>query len=61
MERCEEDLLVVACGLHLSEEERERRKYWIYNVFREREEEAEFHTLFGRLKDDRQKIFKFLE
>jgi len=28
-------------------------------VFRAREEEGEFHILFGHLKDDRQKIFKY--
>jgi len=28
-------------------------------VFRAREEEGEFHTLFGRLKDVRQKFFKY--
>jgi hypothetical protein len=31
-----------------------KQKYWIHKVFRAREEEGEFHTLFGRLKDDRQ-------
>jgi len=36
-----------------------KRKYWIHKVFRAREEEGEFHTLFGRLKDDRQKFFKY--
>ena len=28
-------------------------------MFRAREEEGEFQTLFGRLKDDRQKFFKY--
>ena len=28
-------------------------------MFRAREEEGEFHILFGHLKDDRQKIFKY--
>ena len=28
-------------------------------MFRAREEEGEFHTLFGRLKDDRQEVFKY--
>jgi hypothetical protein len=36
-----------------------KRKYWIHKVFRAREEEGEFHTLLGRLKDDRQKFFKY--
>jgi hypothetical protein len=36
-----------------------KRKYWIHKVSRAREEEGEFHTLFGRLKDDRQKFFKY--
>jgi hypothetical protein len=30
-------------------------------VFRAREEEGDFPTLFGRLKDDRQKFFKYFE
>jgi hypothetical protein len=34
-------------------------KYWIHKVFQAREEEGEFHTLFGHLKDDRQKFFKY--
>ena len=28
-------------------------------MFQAREEEGEFHTLFGHLKDDRQKLFKY--
>jgi hypothetical protein len=59
MDRCEEDE-ITACGFYLlAEERRKKRKYWIYKVFRAREEEGEFHTLFGRLKDDRQKFFKY--
>ena len=60
MDRCEEDV-IIACGLYLiaEEEKRKKRKYWIHKVFRAREEEGEFHTLFGRLKDDRQKFFKY--
>ena len=48
-------------GLCLLAEEQKRkpRKYWIHKVFRAREEKGEFHTLFGRLKDDRQKFFKY--
>lgn len=56
----EEDV-IIACGLHLLSEEEKRekkRKYWIHNVFRARKEEGEFHTPFGRQKDDRQKYFK---
>jgi hypothetical protein len=33
--------------------------YWIQEVFRVREEEGEFHNLFGRLKEDRQKSFQY--
>jgi IS1 family transposase len=52
--------VIIACGLYLlsEEEKREKRKYWIHNVFRARGGEKEFHTLFRRLKDDRQKFFK---
>jgi len=57
MDRCEENV-IIAFGLFLLVEEEKRkkkkRKYWIHKVFRAREEEGEFHTLFGRLKDDRQ-------
>jgi len=28
----------------------EKRKYWSHYVFRAREQEGEFHTLFGRQK-----------
>jgi len=38
-----------------------KRKYWIHKEFRAREEEREFHILFGRLKDDRQKFPSILE
>ena len=51
---------MTACGIYLlaEEEKRLKRKYWIYNVFWVSEEEGKFHTLFGRLKDDRQQIFQ---
>ena len=57
--RCEEDV-IIACGHYLlvEEERRKKRKYLIHEVFRAREEEGEFHTLFGRLKDDMQKFFQ---
>jgi hypothetical protein len=56
---CNKDV-IIACGLYLLEEEekRKKRKHWMHEGFRVREEEGEFHTLFGRLKDDRQKCFK---
>jgi hypothetical protein len=62
MGRCEEDV-IIACGLYLlvEEERRTKRKYWIHRVFRARKEEGEFHTPFGRLKDDRQKLFKYFK
>jgi hypothetical protein len=60
MDRCEEDVNI-ACGHYLlvEEEKRKKRKYWIDKVFRAREKEGEFHTLFGHLKDDRQILFKY--
>jgi hypothetical protein len=60
MDHCEEDV-IIAYGHYLlvEEEKRKKRKYWIHKVFRAREEEGEFHTLFERLKDDRQKLFKY--
>jgi len=64
MDRCEENV-IIAFGLFLLVEEekrkKEKRKYWIHKVFRAREEEGEFHTLFGRLKDDRQIFSNILE
>jgi hypothetical protein len=38
-----------------------KRKYLIHNVSRARLEEGEFHTTFGRVKDDRQKFFKYFK
>ena len=60
VDRYEKDVMIV-CGLYLlvEEEKRKKKEYWIHKVFRAREEEGEFHTLFGRLKDDRQKLFKY--
>jgi hypothetical protein len=62
MDRCEEDV-IIACGLNLpiEEEKRKKRKCWIHKVFRAKEEKGEFHTLFGRLKDDRQNFFKYFK
>jgi len=58
MNRCEEDVIIVFGPCLLSEEEKRRkRKYWIHNVFRVRQED--FTLLFGRLKDDWQKFFKY--
>ena len=45
--------------LQKKKSEKKKRKYWIHKVFRAREEEGEFYTLFGRLKNDRQKFFKY--
>ena len=42
-------------------EKKVKRTYWIHNVFRARENEGEFHTLFGRLKDDRKNFSYILE
>jgi hypothetical protein len=62
MDRCEEDV-IIACGLYLlaEEEKGKKRKYWIHKVFRAREEEREFHTVFGRLKDDSKYFSNILE
>jgi len=61
MDCCVEDVITV-CGLYLLSEEETRKskkKYWIHDTFQTREEEGEFHTLFGRLNDDRQKFSKY--
>jgi hypothetical protein len=53
MDSCKKDV-IIACGLYLRSEaeRREKRKYWINNVFRGGEGQDEINTLFGRLKDD---------
>jgi hypothetical protein len=55
IDSCEEDV-ITACGIYLlaEEEKRVKRKCLIHNVFRAREDEGEFYTLFGSLKDVRQ-------
>jgi hypothetical protein len=60
MDRCDEDV-IIGCGLYLlvEEEKRKKLKLWVHKVFRAREENGEFHTLFGRLKDDRQKFYRY--
>jgi hypothetical protein len=59
MDRCEKNEIAF-CGLYRhAEKKKKKRKYWIHKVFRAREEEGEFHTLFGRLKNERQKFFKY--
>jgi hypothetical protein len=61
IDRCEEDV-IIACGFYLlAEEKRKKRKCWIHKVFRAREEGGEFHTLFGRLKDDRKNFSDILK
>jgi hypothetical protein len=60
MDHCEEDM-IIACEFYLLAEEERRRKlkYLIHKVFRSTEEEGEFHTLFGGLKNERQNFFKY--
>ena len=52
--------MIIACGLYLlsGDGKQVRRKCWIHNVFSAKEEEGEYHILFGRLYDNRQKLFK---
>lgn len=61
MDRCDK-YVIVAWELYLIAEEGEwmKRKYWIHKVFWAGEEEGEFYSLFGRLKDDRQQLFKYI-
>ena len=60
VDSCEEHVIIV-CGLYFLSEDGKpvKRKYWIHNVFRATEEEWEFHTVFGHLKGDRQKFFRY--
>jgi hypothetical protein len=59
MDRCEEDMISVACGLHLlSEEKLEKRKYSVYNVLGKRSGSRISH-FFERLKDDTENFFKY--
>jgi hypothetical protein len=55
--------VIIACGLEILSEEGKlaKRKYFIHNVFWAKEEDREFHTLFGRLKYKRQKLFKYFK
>jgi hypothetical protein len=43
--------MITACGLYLLSEEGKlaKRKYWLHFVFSAKEEDGEFHTLFGCL------------
>jgi hypothetical protein len=60
MDCCEENVIIAFGPYLLSEEEKRRkRKYWIHKAFRAREEVGEFHTLFGRMEDDRQNFFRY--
>lgn len=62
MNRNEEDV-VIACGVYLVLEEKRRKKrvkrYWIHNLFRARDEEGEFNTIFSRLKEDPEKFISY--
>ena len=50
------------CGLpSFRRREASETKVLLHNVFAAKEEDAEFHTLFGRLKDNRQKWFKYFK
>jgi hypothetical protein len=55
--------VIIACGLEVLSEKGNlaKRKYFIHNVFWAKEEDREFHTLFGRLKYNRQKLFKYFK
>jgi hypothetical protein len=54
--------VIIACGLYILSGEGKPVKqiHWIRNVFWTKEkEEREFHTLFGRLKNNRQQCFQY--
>jgi len=53
--------VIIACGLCLLSEERKlaKLKYWIHNVIGANEEKERFQAMFGRLKCNRQKYFKY--
>jgi hypothetical protein len=59
MDRCEEDVYCLWALPSCRRRKAKKRNLWVHKVFRAREEEGEFHTLFGRLKDDRQKFYKY--
>jgi hypothetical protein len=64
MDRCEGDV-IIACGLYLLVEEEKRKKKkkkenaGFIRCCEQEKKEGEFHSLFGRLKDGRQKFFKY--
>lgn len=58
---CNDEDVIIACGtfLVIEEEKRKKRRYWVHNLWKAREEEGEFHTIFSRLKDDQEKFIKY--
>ena len=60
MDRCDEDV-IIAFGFYLLSEEKKRKKKENTGFIRcsEQDKGKESFTLFGRLKNDRQKIFKY--
>ena len=61
MDQNEEDV-IAACGAYLvlqEEKNRKKRKYWVHQLWRARDEEGEFHTIYSRLKDDQDKFFTY--
>jgi len=56
-----EDQVIIVCGLYILSKEGKPVKqiYWIRNAFWSKEEEGEFHTVFGRLKKNMQKCLQY--
>jgi hypothetical protein len=51
MDQNEEDV-ITACGEYLvlqDEGNRKKRKYWVHQLWRARDEEGEFRTIYSRL------------
>lgn len=52
-------LAAIALLLDEDEEIYERRRQWVHNAWRKREEEGEFATLYKHLIDDESKFFEY--
>ncbi|XP_039278567.1 uncharacterized protein LOC120350176 [Nilaparvata lugens] len=62
MDSDEEDVIIAVDAfivLQDEEEETKRPKYWMHQLWKARDEDGEFHTIFSRLKSDPVKFSKY--
>ncbi|XP_068084402.1 putative nuclease HARBI1 [Anabrus simplex] len=61
MDLNEEDV-VIACAAYIvlqQKKKKNKKRYWVHKLFTTRDEEGEFHTIFGRLRNDQEKFVKY--